>query len=101
MAPHPDVDLEKPAACPAVWPGVSSSACGNCMTQRMRSSVVKVPFEVAQQQWDTAKNVFHRADLECWKLGGSPLVQHGNVIPLHEAVRCPLVLVIVRNLQFI
>ena len=57
------------------------------MTQRMRNSVVKVPFEVARHQRDTAENVFHRAGIECWKLGGSLLVQHWNAIPLHAAVR--------------
>ncbi len=51
------------------------------------NSVVKFPFEVAWHQLDTAENVFHRAGIECWKVGGSPLVQHGNAIPLHEAVR--------------
>jgi hypothetical protein len=48
---------------------------------------MKVPFDVALHQQDTAENVLHRADIECWKLGGSPLVQHGNAIPLHAAVR--------------
>ncbi len=57
------------------------------MTQRMRNSVVKVPFQVALNQLDTAEKVFHWADIECWKLGGCQLVQHGNVIPLHAAVR--------------
>ncbi len=81
------VILEKPAACSAVWPGISSSACWNCITQKMRNSVVKVSFQIARHQRDTAKNVFHWADIECWKLGGRPLVQHGNAIPLHAAVR--------------
>jgi hypothetical protein len=35
---------------------------------------------------DPAKNVFHGADIKCWTLGGSPLVQHGNTILLHAAV---------------
>ncbi len=31
-------------------------------------------------------NVFHGADIECWKLGGRLLVNHGNTAPLHETV---------------
>ncbi len=46
---------------------------------------MKVPFQVAWYQWDTAENVFHLADIEYWKLGGSPRVQHGNAIQLHAA----------------
>ena len=42
--------------------------------------------ESAPIQRDPAKNVFHRADIKGWKLGGSPLVQHGNTILLHAAV---------------
>ena len=34
----------------------------------MTNSVVKVPFQVAWHEWDTAKNVFHRADIKCWEL---------------------------------
>ncbi len=50
-------------------------------------SSTPAPPWVSWYQWDTAKNVFHRADIECWKLGGHPMVQHGNAIPLHAAVR--------------
>ena len=47
IAPHPDVDLKKPAACPAVWPGIRSRALGNFMTQRMRNSVVKAQYTIS------------------------------------------------------
>ncbi len=46
IAPHPDVDLKKPAVCPAVWPGIGSRACWNCMTQRMRNSVMKAQYTI-------------------------------------------------------
>jgi hypothetical protein len=68
------VDLKKPAACQAA--GLKSAAApagtfclGDCWI------VVTVPFDVALHQQDTAKNAFHWADKECWKLGGSLLVQ--------------------------
>ena len=54
--------------------------------QGVRNCVVFVPAEEALNQQDPAKNVFYGADIKCWKLGGSPLVQHGNNIPLHAAV---------------
>jgi hypothetical protein len=37
---------------------------------------VKVPFAIAQQERDSAKNVFRWADTECWNLGGSTHVHH-------------------------
>ncbi len=42
--------------------------------------------------WDSLVSAGHGpepfplADIECWKLGGSQLVQHGNTIPLNAAV---------------
>jgi hypothetical protein len=41
---------------------------------------VKVPFAIAQQERDPAKNVFHLADTECWNLGGSKHVHHVSMI---------------------
>ena len=84
--PHPDVDLEKPAAGPAVLPGISSSTIGNMLSEAERNSVVTVPLKVARNQGDSPENVFHGADIECWKLGGRPLVNHGDTAPLHETV---------------
>jgi hypothetical protein len=82
----PDVDLEKPAPCPTVGPGISSCTVWNMVPQGVRNCVVFVPAKEALNQRDPAKNVFHGADIKCWKLGGSPLVQHGNTILLHSAV---------------
>jgi hypothetical protein len=81
VLPHPDVDLEKQALCPAVRPGISSCTVWNMVPQGVRNCVVFVPAEEARNQRDPAKNVFHGADIKCWKLGGSPLIQHGNTIP--------------------
>ncbi len=56
------------------------------LSEAERNSVVTVPLTVAQNEWDSPENVFHWADIECWKLGGRPLVNHGDTPPLHETV---------------
>ena len=52
------------------------------LSEAERNSVVTVPLKVARNEGDSPENVFHGADIECWKLGGSPLVNHGDTIPL-------------------
>ena len=47
----------------------------------MRNSVVKVPFQVAWHDWDTAENDFHRADIKCWELGGPAARSYSMGIP--------------------
>ena len=54
VAPHPDVDLEKPAACPAVLPGISSSTGGNKVSEAERNRVVTVSLKVARNKRDSA-----------------------------------------------
>jgi hypothetical protein len=73
VAPHPDVDLEKAATCSALRPGISSCTMWNFIPQGVQNCVLLVPHHVARMQRDTAKNVFHRADIECWKLRGRRL----------------------------
>jgi hypothetical protein len=70
IAPHPDADLEKAATCFAVRPGICSCTMWNFLPQCVRNCVLIVPHHVARKQLDTAKNVFHRADIESWKLRG-------------------------------
>jgi hypothetical protein len=83
VVPHPDLDLEKLAARPAVLPGISSSASRKLVSKAVRNSIVKISLEVAREEGD---NDFHRADIECWELGGSPFINHRDTIPLHAAV---------------
>ena len=64
IAPHPDVDLEKAATCSTVWPGIGSCIMWNFIPQGVRNCILLVPHHVARKQRDTAKNVFHRADIE-------------------------------------
>ena len=68
IAPHPDVDLEQATACSADIPGICSCALWNFMPQCVRNCVVLVPHHVARRQRNTAKNIFHRADIESWEL---------------------------------
>ena len=56
------------------------------LSEAERNSVVTVPLKVARNEGDSPENVFHGADIECWKLGGRPLVNHGDTAPLHETV---------------
>ncbi len=61
------------------------------VSEAKRNRVVAAPLKVARNEWDSAENAFHRADIECWKpLGGRPLVNHGDTaaitIPLHGTV---------------
>ena len=56
------------------------------MTEAVQNRVVKVPLEIARIEGDSAKNVLHWADIEGWKLGCRPLVNHGDSVPLHAAV---------------
>ncbi len=52
---------------------------------RVWNCVFIVPFKVAQHQLDTLPETVStgQTDIECWKLGGCQLIQHGNAIPLH------------------
>jgi hypothetical protein len=61
IAPHPDVYLNMPAACPTVWPGIISSSSWNVVLKR----VSNVDVTAALHQLETAQNVFHRANVEC------------------------------------
>ncbi len=83
---HPDIDLEKPAARPAVLPGISSRSSRNMVSKAERNSSVKISLEVAQKEGDSTQNIFHRADMECWELGGCPFVNYRDTIPRHAAV---------------
>jgi hypothetical protein len=68
---------------PLSLPGISSCNSRNMVLKAVCNRVVKVPFEIALQEGHSAVNVFHWGGIECLKLGGCPLVQHGNTVPLH------------------
>jgi hypothetical protein len=86
VAPHPDVGLEKPAAHPAVLPGIISSASRNMVSKAVRNRIVKISLEVARKEGNSTQNVLHWADIECWELGGCPFVNHRDTTPVHAAV---------------